>query len=706
MIDKEKKVLKNRAYLIFFGFVAVMITIIYTVISIQFTELEPGLMPGDRKIPERIVLDKPTPGDVLDKDLNPLVTTVSYYDVYMDPVVVSEALFESKIDSLAVGISDLFHHKSAAEISAELKHARKNGKRYVLIQKQVTNEQRKSLRALPIFKEGTFKGGIIDGKETSVRKNPKGQLAKRTLGYYRKDGEKVVAVGIEGAYQNYLAGVSGQQIQQKLANGWRNTGVIVQESVAGSDIVTTIDSDIQEVAHSELEKQLITMDAPEGCVIVMEVATGYIRAISNLRRNSDSSYSESFNYAIGRNSPPGSTFKLAALMAALEDGKLTLDTEVNAAGEYRFKGSKKSLFDSNNGNGYGKISLKRAFELSSNVIAPTIHEVYKSDPDQFIAKLEKFGLTKPLGISLPGEPSPKVSRPGSKIWSGISIPYMSIGYELEQTPLQTLNLYNSVANNGRMMRPQFVKEVRSSGNIIRSFDPIVLDEKICSMQTIKKVKSCLIGVMEDGTGKDLKSVEFKIAGKTGTVKLLSKSREFLGRSESEYQASFCGFFPADKPLYSCIVVIYKPKKYIYGAKVSGTVFAAVANKVFASNLKYHEAVNEAAVKSNSLPRIKAGNKADASNVLANLGYEHNVEGGGEWIGAVRPLKEINLIPREIKENRVPSVSGMTAKDAIYLLEKMGLIVEIKGFGKVIYQSIPEGTDLENGRLIKLTLKNI
>ena len=702
MIDKEKKVLKNRAHLIFFGFVAVMATIIYTVISIQFTELEPGLMPGDRKIPERIVLDKPTPGDVLDKDLNPLVTTVSYYDVYMDPVVVSEALFESKIDSLAAGISDLFHEKSATEITEELKHARKKGNRYVQIQKQVTNEQRKSLRALPIFEEGTFKGGIIDGKETSVRKNPKGQLAKRTLGYYRKDGEKVVAVGIEGAYQNYLAGVSGQQIQQKLANGWRNTGVIVQESVAGSDIVTTIDSDIQEVAHSELEKQLITMDAPEGCVIVMEVATGYIRAISNLRRNSDSSYSESFNYAIGRNSPPGSTFKLAALMAALEDGKLTLDTEVNAAGEYRFKGSKKSLFDSNYGNGYGKISLKRAFELSSNVIAPTIHEVYKSDPDQFIAKLEKFGLTKPLGISLPGEPSPKVSRPGSKIWSGISIPYMS----MEQTPLQTLNLYNSVANNGRMMRPQFVKEVRSSGNIIRSFDPIVLDEKICSMQTIKKVKSCLIGVMEDGTGKDLKSVEFKIAGKTGTVKLLSKSREFLGRSESEYQASFCGFFPADKPLYSCIVVIYKPKKYIYGAKVSGTVFAAVANKVFASNLKYHEAVNESAVKSNSLPRIKAGNKADASNVLANLGYEHNVEGGGEWIGAVRPLKEINLIPREIKENRVPSVSGMTAKDAIYLLEKMGLIVEIKGFGKVIYQSIPEGTDLENGRLIKLTLKNI
>ena len=706
MTDKGKKATRNRSYFIFYVFVVVMFTIIYTVASIQLSDLESGLMPGDRKIPERIVLDEPTPGDVLDKDLNPLVTTVSYYDVFMDPVVVEASLFESKVDSLAVGINNLFHNKSAAEISKQLRAARENGNRYVKIQKQVTNEQRKLLRALPIFKEGTFKGGIIDGKETSVRKKPKGKLAERTLGYYRKDGNKEIAVGVEGAFHKYLVGTAGKQIQQRLANGWRNTGVIVQESVPGSDVVTTIDSDIQEVAQSELEKQLVTMDAPEGCVIVMEVATGYVRAISNLRRNSDSSYSESFNYAIGRNSPPGSTFKLAALMAALEDGKLTLDTEVNATGEYRFKGSKKSLFDSNYGHGYGKISLKRAFEVSSNVIAPTIHDVYKSNPNQFLSRLEKFGLTKPLGISLSGEPSPKVSRPGSKIWSGISIPYMSIGYELEQTPLQTLNLYNSVANNGRMMQPQFVQEVRNGSKVVRSFPPVALDEKICSMSTINKVKSCLVGVMEDGTGKDLKSVEFKIAGKTGTVKILSKSREFLDRSESEYQASFCGFFPADKPLYSCIVVIYKPKKYIYGAKVSGTVFAAVANKVFASNLKYHDAVNESSEKSNSLPRIKAGNKADASNVLASLGYDHNVEGGGAWIGEVKPNKEIHLIPRKIKSKVVPSVSGMTAKDAVFLLERMGLIVELKGFGKVVYQSIPEGTDLDRGRLIKLTLKNI
>ena len=707
MKDKSKNFLTYRAYLIYFGFVAIMMLVVWMVISIQFSEKSAGSFPGERKIQERIVSDDPRYGDVLDKDLNPLITTVSYYDIYMDPTVASTELFESKIDSLAIGISKMFQRNEAHVISNQLRKARAMGNRYVLIQKQVTNEQRKALRELPLFNKGRNKGGIIDGQnqENTVRKNPKGQQARRTLGYHKEIDGKTYSVGIEGAYHDYLAGKAGEQVEQRFANGWRKTGRIIEESVSGSDVVTTIDSDIQEVVHSELEKQLITMDASHGCVVVMEVSTGYIRAISNLRRNEDSTFSESYNYAVGRLSAPGSTFKLASLMAVLEDGRLTLDSEVNATGEYRFKGSKKPLYDSNYGHGYGKITLKEAFEQSSNVIAPTINDVYKNEPHQFITKLEKFGLTRPLGLSIAGEPKPKVSRPGSSEWSGISIPYMAIGYELEQTPLQTLNLYNTVANNGRMMKPQFVKEIRNSGQVVRSFDPVVLDEKICRQSTIDQVKSCLVGVMENGTGKDLKSVMFKIAGKTGTVKLLDVSGEFLKRSQSEYQASFCGFFPAEKPLYSCIVVIYKPKKNIYGAKVSGTVFAAVANKVFASNLKYHQAVNEGSVKSESLPRIKAGSKSDVSNVLAELGYEHNVVGGGKWIAQVSPKEKINLIPRSMKENVVPNVQGMTAKDAIYLLESMGVIVKISGYGTVVYQSIPEGTDIEKGRLIKLTLKN-
>lgn len=708
MKEANRKFLRNRAYLIYFGFMALMVTVFGTVVSIQFSTESIGEMPGQGKIQERIVSDDPRFGDVLDKDMNPLITTVSYYDVYMDPTVASQELFDENIDSLAQGISNLFQSKEAKDIADQLRDARRRGRRYVSIQRQVTNEQRMALRELPIFNKGRMKGGIIDGQnqESTLRKNPKGKLAQRTLGYFKKRNGKTYSVGIEGAFHEYLAGKPGSQIEQKIANGWRKTGKIIEESIAGSDVVTTIDSDIQEVVHSELEKQLLLMDASHGCVIVMEVATGYIRAISNLKRNSDSSFSESYNYAVGRLSAPGSTFKLASLMAALEDGKLSLDTEVNASGTYYFRGSKKPLYDSNYGHGYGKISLKEAFELSSNVIAPTIDNVYKNDPHQFISRLEKFGLTDSIGISIAGEPNPKVSRPGSRQWSGISIPYMSIGYELEQTPLQTLNLYNSVANNGRMMKPQFVQGIMNSGKVVKTFDPIVLDEKICSQSTIEKVKSCLVGVMENGTGKDLKSVMFKIAGKTGTVKLLDASGEFLNRSQSEYQASFCGFFPADKPLYSCIVVIYKPKKNIYGAKVSGTVFAAVANKVFASNLKYHDAINEANDKSENLPPIKAGRKADASNVLAELGYEHNITNSGPWIAEVRPSKKINLISRKVMEMKVPNVRGMTAKDAVYILEDMGMVVEISGYGKVIYQSISEGADLEKGRLIKLTLNNI
>ena len=280
---------------------------------------------------------------------------------------------------------------------------------------------------------------------------------------------------------------------------------------------------------------------------------------------------------------------------------------------------------------------------------------------------------------------------------------MSIGYELEQTPLQTLNLYNTVANNGKMMRPLFVQEIRHSGKTIKRFDPVVLDDKICSQSTINQVKKCLEGVMSRGTGSDLKSVMFNIAGKTGTVKLMDASGEFLGREDSEYQASFCGYFPAEDPLYSCIVVIYKPKTQIYGAKVSGTVFAAVANKVFASDLKYHDAINEAAQKSETLPIIKAGYKSDISKSLTEMGYMHEFSDGGDWAGESKSVKTIQLKDRVIHKNVIPNVKGMTAKDAVYLLESMGYIVEMSGYGKVVFQSVQEGESVEMGRLIQIVL---
>ena len=702
-MSKNKDFLFYRAYIIYFSFVLLMGLVLWMTLSIQLSDQESIFSSEDDRIPKKTIVEEAEYGDILDKDLNPLVTTISYYDIAMDPSVVDQKLFDSKISSLADGLSQIFGDKSSREYENLIRERRDSGKEYVLLQRKVTNEQRKKLRKLPIFEEGQMKGGLIDNDEVSVRKKLR-SFAGRTLGRYSENGGEVTAIGIEGAFHDVLAGKPGKQIMQQIATGWKKTGRYEEEAISGSDVVLTIDSDIQEVVHSELEKQLIEMDASHGCVIVMEVKTGYIRAISNLKRHADNTFTQPYNYAIGTRTAPGSTFKLASLMAALEDGKLDLNDIVDANGIYKFKGSSKPLYDSNYGNGFGMITVQKAFEKSSNVLAPTINEKYKNEPYKFIERLEQFGLTEPIGIKLLGEKKPLVSRPGTNVWSGLSIPYMAIGYEVEQVPLQTLNLYNTVANNGKMMKPLFVQEIRRSGKVVERFPPVVLKDKICSRSTIDKVKKCLEGVMKNGTGSDLKSVEFNIAGKTGTAKIMDESGQFLDRKNSEYQASFCGYFPAENPLYSCIVVIYKPKKYIYGAKVSGTVFASVANKVFASNLQFHDAINETGKRAPKSPQIKAGYKADISRSLTELGYDYQLGKSGDWVNTSNPSSEIKLSDRKIGTNTMPNVNGMTAKDAVFLLETMGYIVKIKGYGKVVYQSVREGEEIEKGRLIQITLK--
>lgn len=702
-MSKNKDFLFYRAYIIYFSFVLLMGLVLWMTLSIQLSDQESIFSSEDDRIPKKTIVEEAEYGDILDKDLNPLVTTISYYDIAMDPSVVDQKLFDSKISSLADGLSQIFGDKSSREYENLIRERRDSGKEYVLLQRKVTNEQRKKLRKLPIFEEGQMKGGLIDNDEVSVRKKLR-SFARRTLGRYSENGGEVTAIGIEGAFHDVLAGKPGKQIMQQIATGWKKTGRYEEEAISGSDVVLTIDSDIQEVVHSELEKQLIEMDASHGCVIVMEVKTGYIRAISNLKRHADNTFTQPYNYAIGTRTAPGSTFKLASLMAALEDGKLDLNDIVDANGIYKFKGSSKPLYDSNYGNGFGMITVQKAFEKSSNVLAPTINQKYKNEPYKFIERLEQFGLTEPIGIKLLGEKKPLVSRPGTNVWSGLSIPYMAIGYEVEQVPLQTLNLYNTVANNGKMMKPLFVQEIRRSGKVVERFPPVVLKDKICSRSTIDKVKKCLEGVMKNGTGSDLKSVEFNIAGKTGTAKIMDESGQFLDRKNSEYQASFCGYFPAENPLYSCIVVIYKPKKYIYGAKVSGTVFASVANKVFASNLQFHDAINETGKRAPKSPQIKAGYKADISRSLTELGYDYQLGKSGDWVNTSNPSSEIKLSDRKIETNTMPNVKGMTAKDAVFLLETMGYIVKIKGYGKVVYQSVREGEEIEKGRLIQITLK--
>ena len=703
-MSKEKDFLRFRAFAIYIVFVAIMIGVLYKTAALQFEGKSSVFDETDEKIPVRTVKRYPRMGEILDVNMLPLVTSITFYDVHMDPTVVDQETFDSEVSDLARGLSRIYPEKTAREYENRIRSARQNGVRYLSIRNRVTNEQRKRLRKLPIFNLGRMKGGVIDTDETILRKKPNGGILERTLGYYQSKEEfgKELKVGIEGAFIDYLKGEEGEEIEQKYSTGWKKIGQIVKDAVEGADVITSFDKEIQEVAHSELERQLRDMDADHGCVILMDVKTGFVKAISNLGRLKNGNYAEFYNYSIGELETPGSTFKLASIMAGLEDGKYKITDKVNAFGSYPFSGGI-IMKDSNHGHGYGKITIKQAFEKSSNVIAQITNRAYKNEPERFIERLEQFGLTERLGIDIIGEEKPIIPRPGSKGWSALSIPWMSIGYELRITPFQTLAFYNAVANNGTLVRPQFVKEIRRSGQVIKTFKPIILKQQICTQSTLRDVRSCLEGVMKEGTGKDLKGSEFEIAGKTGTAKLVNNKKYEKEEKNSEYQASFVGYFPAKNPIYSCIVVISRPKKEIYGARVSGTVFAAIANKIYASTLKYHKAINEKATRKASLPIVKVGNKRDITGALKLLGVNQQLNYEGEWLFPDTLNGKVMLDKKTISKNLVPSVTGMTAKDAVFILESHGLIVKIKGFGKVVKQSIAPGTYYGKGQLIKIEL---
>jgi cell division protein FtsI (penicillin-binding protein 3) len=670
-----------------------MLVVLYKTLSLQFNA-------NQADIPIRVVDRAPRMGDVLDADLMPLLTSVSFYDIRLDATVVDQKIFDEEVSNLAAGLSALYPDKSARTYEDEIRAARAQGSRYLLLRKKVTNEERKKIKALPILKLGRIKGGIIDNEETIERKAPNGILLKRTLGYFKK--ELNLSVGIEGAYHSYLEGEMGKEIEQKITTGWKKTGTFTKDPVEGADVVTTIDKDIQEVAHSELERQIKEMDAESGTVILMEVQTGHVKAIVNLTREKDGSFNENFNYAIGLREVPGSTMKLATVMAALEDKKFNITDKVNATGSYPVL--QKRFVDANDGRGYGTITIQQAFEKSSNIIAWILYNAYRKDPQHFMERLDQFGLTTPLGIELPGELAPKFYRPGQERWSPYSIPSMAIGYEYQQTPLHTCAFYNAVANNGKFLRPMFVKEIRRAGKVIKSFEPVVLREQICSPSTLNIMKKCLEGVMTNGTGKQLTSSLFTIAGKTGTAKLPNKNKEYVDEAQSDFQASFVGYFPADKPVYTCLVLLTRPKVQKYAALVAGPVFVAIANKIYASNFHYHPAVNNKSAIKKELPDAAIGNYTDLTELFKQLQIPYQVKEKVTWLSTRTANAKIELSGIKITNNIVPNVVGMTAKDAVFLLESKGLSVRISGMGKVARQSLAPDLEIHAGAVIKLELE--
>ncbi len=701
----EKKQIVNKAYVIFLAFCLFALLVFGKILMIQFTETEKW----QSKV-EQLTTDlreiTPIRGNIYTHDGNILATSVPIYDIRMDFGCegFDQESFSLEIDSLAFSLSELFGERTQEEYKRDLLKAHREKSRYYRVKGKADHDQILKAKEFPFWERGRFKSGVIFEKYT-VRKRPYGSLAARTIGYERED---VRPVGLEGAYDLDLSGKPGQRYEKRLAGGiWMpidNTNEV--EPTDGCDLYTTIDINIQDVAESALRKQLELHDARHGCAILMEVETGKIRAIANLTMGEDSLYREVYNYAVGEATEPGSTFKLPALMAAFEDGLLDLSDSVDTE-KGRFKFYDRTMRDSNK-KGYGVVNVKKAFQKSSNVaISRLITERYKENPDEFVDRLHKMSLGDELGIEIAGEGSPKIKHPSDPTWSGTTLPWMSIGYETLMTPLQILTFYNAVANGGRMVKPIFVDEIKRNGLVIRDFKPEVINPMIASSTTIAMAKEMLESVVtEEGTASNLRFGAYSIAGKTGTAQIANDQYGYRYEEKVSYQASFVGYFPAEEPQYTCMVVVNGPSNNVYyGNRVAGPVFKEIADKVYASRLDLHEQIEPQTERlAVRVPISKSGNGNDLATIFA--AFEVPVEDSSEdypWVSTKSGVDTVTISRRSVPDDKIPNVVGMGLRDGLYLLEKAGLTVKFKGSGMITNQSIPPGTDSNKYKSITLEL---
>jgi cell division protein FtsI (penicillin-binding protein 3) len=534
-------------------------------------------------------------------------------------------------------------------------------------------------------------------------------LASRTIGYISDSGR--VRVGLEGAYDSVLTGVSGKRLMRRIAGGvWmplNNDNEI--EPKHGKDIVTTIDINIQDVAENALLNSLAQHNAKYGCVVLMEVQTGEIRAIANLTRQDSGVYVEDYNYAIADAQEPGSTFKLASYLVAIDDGKLSLNDEVDLNGG-AYKYYDRTMKDSHAPK-KEVVTAEEAFWESSNVgISRLIYNAYKNDARAFTDGLHALRFGDSLGIEIKGEGDSKIRNAGERGWSGTSLPWISIGYESLITPMQTLTLYNAVANDGVMVKPMFVKEIREKGQTVKTFAPVVLNPAIAKPETIKSARRLLEGVVQNGTGKSMKNTVYSIAGKTGTAQIANGS-SYKGVNGVTYQASFVGYFPADKPRYTCIVIVNAPSNDVYyGGLVAGPIFKQIADRVYATELEIHRPVNYAIDTLHEMPVVKRGLTAPTLAAMSFLQQKVNGEGAignAQYMSvqnAETSLEVKGSTPdQQLQKGIMPDLRGMNASDAVFLLENRGIRVRVKGAGTVHKQSVNAGEKISTGNEVVLEL---
>ncbi|QAA81601.1 PASTA domain-containing protein [Aequorivita sp. H23M31] len=663
----EEKNIMNRLYIIAGCMFIFALGISVKLMNIQFIDGDKYRELAEKNTVKNFVIPA-SRGNVYADDGSLLATSVPKYDIRFDAVTVSEEDFKENLLPLAEGLNKMFG-KSVTYYQDMLRRARADKNRYLLIVKNLGYSDYIAVKNLPLFKKGPYRGGIIVEQRT-VREHPIGKIAQRTVGDESFDRPGYYSVGLEGAFNDLLTGKEGHRLKQKIAAGqWKpvydDNEVEPQD---GYDIVSTINVNIQDIAHHALLKQMEYYEAEHGSVIVMEVSTGEIKAISNLGRTSNGMYYEKLNYAIGESHEPGSTFKVMALMAALEDKVIDTSTVIDTGnGVKMFYG--RTIRDSHRG-GFGKISAARALEVSSNIgLATIIDDNYSKNPNKFINRLKSWHLNEKTGVAIKGEGEPMIPEPGGKKWSKNALPSMSYGYNLSLTPLQTLTFYNAIANNGVMVKPRFLKEVRVWNEKVTVYDTQVINPKICSDETLAQIKTILENTVKRGTGRSLYSPDFSMAGKTGTAQAEYWMADWA--SNRRYISSFAGFFPVENPKYSCIVIIHKPstKKGFYGGDVSGPVFKRIAQKIFTD--------------SRSMDSVE--DVESIENPLIKMDFQ-------SYYSKLQEAKDI-----------IPNVQGMAGMDAVSLLENLGLKVQVIGNGTVIKQSLPSGEVLKKGQQIVLNL---
>ena len=701
-----KKELLIRVYIVALAMVGVACMLFYKAAKISIVEGPQWRNMGDslylKYVP--LVADR---GDILAADGSLMTTSLPYFDLHVDFKAdgLREDIFKANVDSLAYYLSAYVNTAvSKGQMRDWLIQKRRSGDRYALLAKNVSIRDLERIKTFPIFRLGKNKGGLIIDRQ-HVRVKPYKLLASRTLGLDRDNAQ---SIGLERTFDQYLKGEEGQRLMQRVTGGaWIPvTDLSDLEGQRGADVVTTIDPRIQDIAEYALLEGLERSQGDKGTAIVMDVETGAILAMANLGGSASSGYDEDYNYAVAFSSEPGSTFKLASVMALLEDGGADLETPVDLGG-----GSGK-FFDrtmkDSKPHGIYASTMREAFEKSSNVgIAKLVQDYYGRDgkASQFVKRIRQFHLDEPTGIELDGEGQPMIKDPSKKEdrWSGTTLPWMSTGYECRLTPLQILRLYNAVANEGRMMKPYIVSEISREGSTVKRFRPQTVDSKIASSSTLRKVHELLQGVVEHGTAKNYKPDYYMFGGKTGTART-----DYYDPTapRKQYMASFAGYFPIENPKYSCLVMVFDPVVGgFYGAEAALPIFRKIADRCLGIDRELLTKVElpDTVPYKDGMRLAGWSEKDELNEIVDELSMDTKVEGQGDW-ARLAGGKEIEMEVKNILDkNLIPELFGMGIRDAIYLLENRGIHVLYSGVGRVKNQSIQSGQPIIKGSTIYLTL---